>query len=113
LLTLYLGDGHKHPDTFAVSVGSGAEYYEVTVVPEIVRRAYKTGYGKLLDAIKCDKWLVLKNLPPKQNPVHVRFNGHIFCLSYFHSKGIACTVTKSEEEARRCAQALAALGSAG
>jgi hypothetical protein len=86
-------------------VGSGAEYYEVTVVPEIVRRAYKTGYGKLLDAIKCDKWLALKNLPPKQNPVHVRFNGHIFCL-----KGIACTVTKSEEEARRCAQALAALG---
>jgi len=51
LLTLYLGDGHKHPEAFAVSVGSGAEYYEVTVVPEIVRRAYETGYGKLLDAI--------------------------------------------------------------
>jgi hypothetical protein len=80
------------------------------VVPEIVRRAYETGYGKLLDAVKCDKWLVPKNLPPKQNPVHVRFNGHIFCLNSFHSKGIARTVTKSEGEARRCAQALAALG---
>jgi len=42
--------------------------------------------------------------------VHVRSNGHIFCLNSFHSKGIACTVTKSEEEAKRCAQALAALG---
>jgi hypothetical protein len=30
LLTLYLGDGCKHPEAFAVSVGSGAEYYEVT-----------------------------------------------------------------------------------
>ena len=75
-----------------------------------MRRAYETGYGKLLDAIKCDKWLVLKNLPPKQNPVHVRFNGHIFCLNSFHSKGIACTVTKSEKEARECAQLLALLG---
>jgi len=91
--------------------GGGAEYYEVTVVPEIVRRAYETGYGKLLDAIKCDKWLALKNLMPKRDPVHARFNGHIFCLnSKIRTVLFACTVTKSEEEARRCAQLLAALG---
>ena len=68
LLTLYLGDGCKHPESLAIATESRAEYYEITVVPEIVRRAYETGYGKLLDAVKCDKWLVLKNLMPSATP---------------------------------------------
>jgi hypothetical protein len=114
LLTLYLGDGCKHPRAFGFSAEGRIEYYEITVVPEIVRRAYETGYSKLLDAIKCDKWLALKNLMPKRDLVHARFNEYVFCLNYFHSKIrtvlFACTVTKSEEEARRCAQLLALLG---
>ena len=115
LLTLYLGDGCKHPESLAIATESRAEYYEITVVPEIVRRAYETGYGKLLDAVKCDKWLALKNLMPKRDPVYAPLNGHAFCLSCFQSKGIrtvlfAYTVTKSEEEARRLVQLLSALG---
>jgi hypothetical protein len=114
LLTLYLGDGCKHPKAFAVSVGGRAEYYEITAVPEIIKKAYESGYGKLLDVVKCDKWLALKNLMPKRDPVHARFNGHVFYLGYFHSKIrtvlFACTVTKSEEEARRLVQLLSALG---
>jgi hypothetical protein len=114
LLTLYLGDGCKHPKAFAVSVGGRAEYYEITAVPGIIKKAYESGYGKLLDAVKCDKWLALKNLMPKRDPVHARFNGHVFYFGYFHSKIrtvlFACTVTKSEEEARRLVQLLSALG---
>jgi hypothetical protein len=112
LLTLYLGDGHKHPEAFAVSVGSDDEYYKIASVPGIVRKAYETAYGKLLDIIRCDKWLALKNLTPKRDPVYAPLNGHIFWLCYSHSacELFARTVAKSEEEARECAQALAALG---
>jgi hypothetical protein len=112
LLTLYLGDGHKHPEAFAVSVGSDDEYYKIASIPGIVRKAYETAYGKLLDIIRCDKWLALKNLTPKRDPVHAAFNGHIFWLCYSHSAALlnARTVTKSEKEARECAQLLAALG---
>jgi hypothetical protein len=112
LLTLYLGDGHKHPEAFAVSIGSDDEYYKIASIPGIVRKAYETAYGKLLDIIRCDKWLALKNLTPKRDPVHAAFNGHIFWLCYSHSAALlnARTVTKSEKEARECAQLLAALG---
>jgi hypothetical protein len=112
LLTLYLGDGRKHPEAFAVAVGDSVEYYKIASVPGIVRKAYETGYGKLLDVMGCDKWLELKRLTPKRDPVHAAFNGHIFWLYYSYSEGNfqARTVTKSEEKARECAQALAVLG---
>jgi hypothetical protein len=114
LLTLYLGDGLKHRNSFAIWVGHDYEYYKIAVVPMIIEKAYETGYGKLLDAIKCDKWLTAKNLKPKQNPVRVHFNGRVFCLCCFYSKKAtafyARTITKSEEEARACVQLLAALG---
>ena len=113
LLALYLGDGHRHPDTFAVSIGSDDEFYKRrTVVPGIIEKAYETGYGKLLDVIRCDKWLALKNLTPKRDPVYAPINGHIFWLCYYHPKGIlyARTVAVSEEEARECVQLLALLG---
>ena len=62
-----------------VSVGDDDEYYKITsVVPEIVKKACEAGYGKLLDVIGCDKWLALKNLTPKRDPVHAAFNGRIF-----------------------------------
>jgi hypothetical protein len=94
-----------------VSVGDDDEYYKITsVVPEIVKKAYEAGYGKLLDVIGCDKWLALKNLTPKRDPVHAAFNGRIFWLCYSEGKFYACSVTKSEEEARGCVQLLAALG---
>jgi hypothetical protein len=113
LLTLYLGDGHKHRDTFAVSIGSDDEYYKRrTVVPGIIEKAYETGYGKLLDVIRCDKWLALKNLTPKRDPVYAPLNGHVFWLCYYHPKDIlfARTVAESGEEAREYVQLLAALG---
>jgi hypothetical protein len=112
LLTLYLGDGHRHPGVFAISVGSDDEYYKITEVPGILRRAYETGYGKLLDIIRCYRWLALKNLIPKRDPVHARFGRWTFWLVYietetqFHAR----TVTKSEEEAKRCSGELAKLG---
>jgi hypothetical protein len=96
-----------------VSVGDDDEYYKITsVVPEIVKKAYEAGYGKLLDVIGCDKWLALKNLTPKRDPVHAVLNGHVFWLCYSHSAALlnARPVTKSEEEARGCVQLLAALG---
>jgi hypothetical protein len=94
-----------------VSVGDD-KYYKITVVPEIVKKSYEAGYGKLFDVIGCDKRLALKNLTPKRDPVHAAFNGHIFWLCYSHSAALlnARTVTKSEKEARECAQLLAALG---
>jgi hypothetical protein len=112
LLTLYLGDGHRHPRAFVVSVGDDDEYYKITSVPGIVKKAYETGYGKLLDTLGSDKWLKLKCLTPKRDPVYAEFDRWTFWLCYSHSKGIlyARTVTKSEEEARECAQVLAALG---
>ena len=112
LLTLYLGDGHKHRDTFAVAVGDDDEYYKIALVPEIVRKAYETGYGKLLDVVKCDKWLALKKLKPKRDPVYASLNGHIFWLCYYHraSQLFARTVVASEEEARELVQTLSLLG---
>ena len=92
-----------------VSVGDD-KYYKITVVPEIVKKSYEAGYGKLFDVIGCDKWLALKNLTPKRDPVHAAFNGRIFWLCYSEGKFYARSVTKSEEEARECAQLLAALG---
>ena len=112
LLTLYLGDGHKHRDTFAVVVGDDDEYYKIALVPEIVRKAYEAGYGKLLDVVKCDKWLALKKLKPKRDPVYAPLNGHIFWLCYYHraSQLFARTVVASEEEARELVQTLSLLG---
>jgi hypothetical protein len=110
LLTLYLGDGHRRPDAFAISVGSDDEYYKITDVPEILKKAHE--YGKLLDTIKCNRWLTLKNLTPKRDPVYARFGRWTFWLVYSETaiQLAARTVTKSEEEARECVQELAKLG---
>jgi hypothetical protein len=116
LLTMYLGDGDKSPKSFAIFVGYSCEYYKVATASIVVETAYKeTDYGRLLDVIKCDKWLTLKNIKPKEDPVHAHFNGYTFCLSRsFNSNGTpvirALALTKSEGEAQALARALAALG---
>ena len=111
-LTLYLGDGCKHPDTLKIAVGNDEEIKPRRLVPEIIAAAYECGYGRLLDAIQCEKWQALKKLAPKQNPVYASFNSRVFWLCYsetsIHLQ--ARTVLKSEEEARELAQELAAQG---
>jgi hypothetical protein len=112
LLTLYLGDGCKHPNNLIVAVGRDIELYKKGIVPMIIKKAYEVGYGQFLDAVKCDKWQVLKNLAPKRNPTHASLNGHTFYLYYSHSEGAfrARAHTKSEEEALSLKQLLATLG---
>ena len=78
----------------------------------MLRAAYKTGYGALLDLLDSDKWTALKKLQPKRRPVHAAFQGYILWLNYYEEKQMlqACTLLKDLKDTSRLAQALAKLG---
>jgi hypothetical protein len=111
LLTLYLGDGKMHPDSFLFSSGNNEYRKPKELTIELVKEAYECRYGKLLDVLKCKKWENLKKLLPKEDPVYVELAGYRFwlILEPVYAVFFARTLLKSEEEALRCAQELAKL----
>ena len=112
LLTLYLGDGCRHPEALTIAVGNNKESKPKRLVPEVIAAAYECGYGKLLDAIRCEKWLMLKKLTPQEDPVHAEFAGYRFWLIFGreHFTLRARCLLKSEEAANTLARALARAG---
>jgi hypothetical protein len=112
MLAWYLGDGRRHKYDLRYMVGNDEEYEPKRLVQEMLRAAYKTGYGKLLDVLQSEKWLALKKLQPKQDPVHATFQGYTFWLSYYEEEQNlqARALLKDLEGASRLAQALASLG---
>jgi hypothetical protein len=62
LLTLYLGDGKmcRGHTMLRISVGNTDATLPKSIVRMIVKEAYATKYGDLLDALKCEKWEALK-----------------------------------------------------
>ena len=116
LLTLYLGDGRRHPSELQIVVGRKPIYMPKRKVQEIVDNAYVCQYGELLDLVRCEKWLTLKRILPKRDPVCVLFDSqHVHARFRFkYSKRMryfrADAHFKSEEEAKRCAEELAKLG---
>ena len=91
-------------------MGNNEEIKPKWLIPEIIAAAYEC--GKLLDIIRCEKWLALKKLTPKRDPVYASFDSSVFWLHFSERAGQlqARTVLKSEEQARKCAQALSAQG---
>jgi len=58
---------HKHDLLYAV--GDDEEYKPKNLVPEILQAAYYTGYGKLLDLLESEKWITLKKIKPRKQPI--------------------------------------------
>jgi RNAse (barnase) inhibitor barstar len=63
LLTLYLGDGKmswRGRTMLRISVGNTDATLPKSIARMIVKEAYATKYGDLLDMLKCEKWEALK-----------------------------------------------------
>jgi hypothetical protein len=64
LLTLYLGDGKMYrrgrTSVLRISVGNTDATLPKSIARMIVKEAYITKYGDLLDMLKCEKWEALK-----------------------------------------------------
>ncbi|MCC5999215.1 MAG: hypothetical protein LM573_09060, partial [Thermofilum sp.] len=82
ILTWYLGDGEKHPSVFRIAIGDTDEILIKQLVPQILKAAYQTSYGRLLDLLESEKWQTLKRLRPRRNPVYAVILDHTFWLSY-------------------------------
>jgi len=82
LLTMYLGDGSLHPDSFVINVRGKDKVFPKELVPQILQQSYRVGYGEFLDVINSSKWLALKKLIPKLHPINATFLGLTFWLVY-------------------------------
>jgi hypothetical protein len=105
MLAWYLGDGKRHKHDLKYKVGNSDEYKSKSIIADIVKDAYRTRYGTLLDLLESDKWATLKNLYPKQNPVHAELAGYTFLLSWFGKVRVSIEF-KNEREARECVEIL-------
>ena len=105
LLTWYLGDGRKHKRDYIYKVGNDDKYKSKSIVADIVKEAYRTRYGTLLDLLESDKWTTLKNLQSRWNPVHAELAGYTFLLSWI-GKLQASIQFKTQQEAQKCIEAL-------
>jgi len=112
LLTWYLGDGWKHPQTLRFAVENDEEYAPKELAHTMLKAAYQTGYGRLLDLLGIEKWQALKKLQPKKHPVYAIFQGYTFWLDYWEGKRAlrARALFKNPSEAEKLAKALADMG---
>jgi hypothetical protein len=100
LLTWYLGDGEKSKDSLRFSIGNDEVTFRKDMTLEIVQSAYEVGYGQLLDVLESEKWILLKQLEPKTQPIYVTLQGRPFLLVYKkrRKRFLARTLFKLEEE---------------
>jgi hypothetical protein len=105
LLTWYLGDGHRHKRDYIYKVGNNDKYKSKSIIADIVKEAYRTHYGTLLDIIESDKWTTLKSLQSRWNPVHAELAGYTFLLSWA-GKLQASIQFKTQQEAQKCIETL-------
>jgi hypothetical protein len=113
LLTWYLGDGLKtkgRPEFFDGEIPRRRPITreEAKIMLEF---AYKTGIGKLMDILECDKWKLLKSFSTQRmkRSVHAKLYGYTFWLNYYNNKQVleARALFKDSVEARTLAKALA------
>jgi hypothetical protein len=118
LLTWYLGDGTK---------GKAPEFLDGEIPKRrpmtreeakiMLEFAYKTGIGKLMDVLECDKWKLLKSFvnQKQQFPIHATFNGYTFWLNYNNSRQNlqARTQLKDPSEAEKLLGLLGEMGIQG
>ena len=109
LLAWYLGDGKKNKYSLVYAIQNDEESKPKSIVTEILKEAYRTRYGVFLDLIESDKWAALKNLIPRQRPIHVEFVGYTFLLSY-NGSAQASIDFKEQQDAQRCIEFLAQHG---
>jgi hypothetical protein len=109
LLAWYLGDGKKSKYSLVYAIQNDEESKPKSIVTEILKEAYRTRYGVFLDLIESDKWAALKNLIPRQRPIHVEFVGYTFLLSY-NGSAQASIDFKEQQDAQRCMEFLAQHG---
>ena len=111
LLTWYLGDGIRDKN-LKFSIGNGEKYVPKQLAQQILRAAYQTGYGKLLDLLDSEKWTAIKRLQPKQHPVYATLQGHTFWLNYCEGEQLlqGRALFKDLEDALKLAKALADMG---
>uniref|UniRef100_A0A7C1CEU0 Uncharacterized protein n=1 Tax=Thermofilum adornatum TaxID=1365176 RepID=A0A7C1CEU0_9CREN len=105
LLTWYLGDGRRHKRDYIYKVGNNDKYKSKSIIADIVKEAYRTRYGTLLDIIESDKWATLKSLQSRWNPVHAELAGYTFLLSWT-GKPQASIQFKTQQEAQKCIETL-------
>jgi len=110
LLAWYLGDGRRHKHDLLYAVGDDEEYKPKNLIPEILQAAYYTGYGKLLDLLESEKWITLKKIKPRKQPIYATLLGHTFWLVYFYKELSARTLFKDLGEAEKLTKNLADIG---
>ncbi|MEM0208138.1 MAG: hypothetical protein QW360_00915, partial [Thermofilum sp.] len=116
-LTFFLGDGLKkkgRPEFFDGREKRPITREEAKIMLEF---AYKTGIGKLMDVLECDKWKLLKSFvnQKQQFPIHATFNGYTFWLNYNNkSQSLrARTQLKDPSEAEKLLGLLGEMGIQG
>ena len=119
LFAWYLGDGKTHPRALVFCVGNSFEAKPKSLAADMVRAAYRNGYGQLLDMLNVPKWEALKRLSTSPsrgspNPIYAEYasptgRSYKFRLSYDREL-YAVASFKSEEEARKCAEELKGIG---
>jgi len=105
LLAWYLGDGKKNRYSFVFAIKNDDESKPKSLIPEILKEAYRTRYGVFLDLLESEKWAAFKNLYPKHNPVHAELAGYTLILTYNGS--IQASIDfETQQEAQKCIEAL-------
>ncbi len=117
LLTWYLGDGDGGIDSisFRICIGNKKVTKPKEIVPQILKAAYRIGYGQYLDILDFRKWKVFKQLAViEQHPVRAELKGYTFWLTFsrtqYSYKIHARTALKDPAEAERLAKSIAEIG---